>query len=223
MDDSSYTATQLSAFNFPVSDGGSNNYGVDSYHDNMFAHPNNTDNLLISPAIDSRYDSVVLSPFQLPGSPVAQLHKADFQPDARLMTPHMDTGHLHRSADMSRENSYASYQSSISSGQHAFGGQQGHWNLNENPSNGASMRRTVSLHAGVSGQQLISPPAHRRVYSDYLGMGLTNAYSPASPVILLDDASSYGAPFKNRHINTNSTEIASRHCSELRIEDFGHL
>lgn len=222
MDDSSYTAAQLNGFNFQAGDGGSNNYDIDSYHENIFVHPNSTDNFLVSPAIESRYESIALSPFQLPGSPAAQLHKADFQPDTRPMTPHMDIGHSYQSADMSREPSYASHQSSISSGQHVFGGQQAHWKSHGNPSNGISMRRTVSLHAGVSSQPSISPPTHRRVYSDYLGTGLTNAYSPASSATLLDDAS-YGAPFKDPHINTYSTEIASRHCPELRIGNFGHL
>ena len=173
MDDLPDTAGHFDGFGFSA---GSGNDSFNLYHNNYTS----TDEVMFSPVVESRHGSVnsLSSPLQLSGFPGVQRYEADLQPDA---TPHFNIGHPYRSTDMSRETSYASHQSSMSSGQQYHGDQQAQWYSNDIPLSGTSMRRTVSLQADAANQQLLSPPSHNRVYSNHLYTGHTNAYSPVNP------------------------------------------
>jgi hypothetical protein len=211
MDDLPDTAGHLNGFGFSA---GLGNSGFNPHH-NIY-----TDEAMFSPVVEPQYGSVnSLSPLQLSGFTGVQRYEADLQPDA---TPHFNIGHPYRSTDMSRETSYASHQSSMSSGQQYHGNQQAQWYPNDIPLSGTSMRRTVSLQADAANQQLLSPPSHSRVYSDHLHTGHTNAYSPVSSAILFDDTS-YDRPLieSNNHPLSNGT--LHRGSLDFGIGTFGHV
>ena len=213
MDDLPDTAGHFDGFGFSA---GSGNDSFNLYHNNYTS----TDEVMFSPVVESRHGSVnsLSSPLQLSGFPGVQRYEADLQPDA---TPHFNIGHPYRSTDMSRETSYASHQSSMSSGQQYHGDQQAQWYSNDIPLSGTSMRRTVSLQADAANQQLLSPPSHNRVYSNHLYTGHTNAYSPVSSVVHFDDIS-YDGPLIESNINPSSNGTLHRGSLDFGFGNFGH-
>ncbi|OSS49419.1 hypothetical protein B5807_05380 [Epicoccum nigrum] len=214
MDDPPDTAAHFDGFGFSA---GSANNGFNLY---QYTRPNPTDEVIFSPVVEPQHGSVnILSPLQFSGLLGVQRYEADLQPDA---TPHFNMGQPYRSTDMSRETSYASHQSSMSSGQQYHGDQQAQWYSHDNPPSGASMRRTVSLQADSANQQLLSPPSHKSVYSDHLHTGHTSAYSTVSSVVLFDD-NLYDGPLIGSNINPSSNGILHRGSLDFGIGTLGHV
>jgi hypothetical protein len=147
------------------------------YSSNAYTQSSPISQLAFSPVNDSRHDSLYsLSPSQPPRYPH---HTAESQPDATHLTPHFNnTAHLHRSEDMSRETSHASYQSSMSSGLQYDGTQEAQMYHQNIPSVGTDMRRALSLYSGVAAlqnQQLRVQPGHYRLqYKHTDGLANTN-------------------------------------------------
>lgn len=217
MDDLPDTTGHFNGFGFSAGSAGSAGSANNDFnpYDNIYTRP---DEIMFSPVVEPQYGSVnSLSPLRL-CFPGVQRYKADLQPDA---TPHFDMGHSNRSTDMSRETSYASHQSSMSSGQQYHGAQPAQWYSNDNPLSGASMRRTVSSQADAANQQLLSPPGHNHVYSD-LHTDQINVFPPVSSAVLFDDISYNGSLIEST-INSSSNGTLHRSSLDFGIRDFGHV
>lgn len=217
MNDLQDTAGHFDGFGLSAGPG---NNGFNLYH-NIYASQNPTDEVMLSPVVEPAHGPVnnLSSPLQLSGFLGVQRYEADLQPDT---TPHFNIGHPHRSTDMSRETSYTSHQSSMSSGQQYHRDQQGQWYSNDIPLNGTTMMRTMSLQVDAANQQLLSPPNQNRVNSDHFHPGRTNAYSPASSVVFFDDKSYDGPPIES-NIGTSSNGILHRSSLDFGIGTFCHV
>jgi hypothetical protein len=150
MDNLPYIVGQLNGYSFQTQAGGLRNDMAQPYSRNAYTQQSPTSQLAFSPVIDSRHDSLnSLSPSQPSGNPQ---HKAEFQPDATHLTPHFNTL-SHRSEEMSRETSHASYQSSLSSGLRHDGTQEPQMYHQNMLSGSVDMRRALSLYSGAAALQ----------------------------------------------------------------------
>lgn len=180
MVDLPYIAGQLNGCSFQAQVTGLGNNMAQPYSNNAYTQPSPTSQLTYSPLIGSRHDSLYsLSPSQ----PSRYLqHKAESQPDATHLTPHFNNAaNAHRSEDMSRETSHASYQSSVSSGMQYDGIHNAHGYHHNIPPVGSNTQRALSLHSGVANLQnqlFRAQPIQNRSLNEY-NHGPPNSYHSA--------------------------------------------
>lgn len=171
---------QLKDLDFPPRDGG---FDDDYCLSDIYTHtPTNQSG--ISSAFRSRHGSVYsMSPPQPSNFAALQQYKADFQPGAGGLTPHFNISPSHRSMDMSREASYASYESSTSSGQQYRVGQQAQSYYNCLSPTGTEMRRTVSMHTSIPIPQIRAYPEQHRTHANHFDTSLASVYPPTFPTV----------------------------------------
>lgn len=219
MDDLPYIAGQLIGYSFPAEAGGLRNDMTQPYSNNTYTKQSPTSQLAYSPVIDSRHDSVYsLSPSQ---SLRHQQHKAEFQPDATHLTPHYNTTHLHRSEDMSRETSHASYQSSMSSDLQYNGVQQIRMHHQDIPPGGADMRRTLSQYSGVAAlqnQHVRVYPGQYRAYNDHFN-NLANTYPSALSNMPQDNLPN--APMDDSVVDYQTNDTGDTNFLDFNVSVFG--
>lgn len=172
-----YVTGQLIDFGLTAHDEVSKSNVGDLCPSNVYTHQSPASQTAFLPGYRFIHDSVYsLSSSQLSNFAALQQYEADGQPNAKELSPHSNISHSHRSVDMSRENSYASFQSSVSSGRQYHGGQAINTHGNGLPSTGTEMRRTVSMYTDISAPQIRANSDYSCVDSDHLHPSLARVH-----------------------------------------------
>lgn len=224
MGDFAFTTGQLVHQGSPMGDGSFSSNMAYNSHKNYYTQHSPTSQIIPSPSMTERHDSMyTLSPSQPSRCSVVQQHKAEFQPDAAGLTPHMNSVHNQHSEDMSRETSRTSFVSSMSSDPQYNNGQTIPIYQNDLLPNSTDMRRTVSMYADITtpqNQHFEHYPLQHQMYADRSDLGLHNMYASNLPIA--PQHSSQIAPFDDSVIDYQSHETTGMDFQGFEFGNFGH-